>query len=253
MGSVRRIAALGRAGIPSVCILPAHPDAPPTWGPVAFVLETVSPRLGQQMRDWVAENNVEVELAYTPFYELWLNRSEAQFRALRYFTLAGTDHPDHATQARLIRRYIALVNVPSDRRLRHLIKRRTLPDAPLGRISDGDRVDQGHLPATVLTMEQQGCGCREALLLPVYVVGLIKNEGHQTNVSPRGRMKVAELRSDVRNCPLQLGKVRLEGGAPARPAAGYLIDSLGVVSEYRREATHVQRVEKLQEVPGLPL
>jgi hypothetical protein len=28
---------------------------------------------------------------------------EAQLRALRYFTLAGTDH---ATQARLIRRYI---------------------------------------------------------------------------------------------------------------------------------------------------
>jgi hypothetical protein len=34
----------------------------------------------------------------------------AQFRALRYFTLDGTDHPDHATQARLIRRYIAWRN-----------------------------------------------------------------------------------------------------------------------------------------------
>jgi transposase len=85
-----------------------------------FVLDNFSPHLGQQMRDWAAENNIE--LAYTPFYGSWLNRIEAQFRALRYFTLAGTDHPDHATQARLIRRYIAWRNRhPSDRRLRHLI------------------------------------------------------------------------------------------------------------------------------------
>lgn len=85
-----------------------------------FVLDNFSPHLGQQMRDWAEANNVE--LAYTPFYGSWLNRIEAQFRALRYFTLAGTDHPDHATQARLIRRYIAWRNShPSDRRLRHLV------------------------------------------------------------------------------------------------------------------------------------
>jgi transposase len=85
-----------------------------------FVLDNFSPHLGQQMRDWAAANNVE--LAYTPYYGSWLNRIEAQFRALRHFTLAGTDHPDHATQARLIRRYIAWRNRhPSDRRLRHLI------------------------------------------------------------------------------------------------------------------------------------
>lgn len=85
-----------------------------------FVLDNFSPHLGPQMRDWAEQNNVE--LAYTPFYGSWLNRIEAQFRALRYFTLAGTDHPDHATQARLIRRYIAWRNHhPSDRRLRHLV------------------------------------------------------------------------------------------------------------------------------------
>jgi hypothetical protein len=55
-------------------------------------------------------------------YASWLNRIEAQFRALRYFTLAGTDHPDHATQARLIRRYIAWRNRnPTDAKLRRLI------------------------------------------------------------------------------------------------------------------------------------
>ena len=51
-----------------------------------------------------------------------LYRIEAQFRALRYFTLAGTDHPDHVAQARLIRRYIAWRNRNTDNpRLRALV------------------------------------------------------------------------------------------------------------------------------------
>src|SRR6188472_2022198 len=76
------------------------------------VLDNFSPHLGERVREWSAANNVE--LAYTPFYASWLNRIEAQFRALRYFALAGTDHPDHATQARLIRRYIAWRNRNTD-------------------------------------------------------------------------------------------------------------------------------------------
>jgi hypothetical protein len=40
----------------------------------------------------------------------WLNRIEAQFTALGYFTLEGTDHPSHAEQAGMIRRYIAWRN-----------------------------------------------------------------------------------------------------------------------------------------------
>jgi hypothetical protein len=55
-----------------------------------FVLD-FSPHLGEKIRTWAADNNVE--LAFTPFYASWLNRIEAQFRALRSFTLAGTDHP----------------------------------------------------------------------------------------------------------------------------------------------------------------
>jgi transposase len=77
-----------------------------------FVLDNFSPHTGEQVRAWAADHNVE--LACTPFYASWLNRIEAQFRALRYFTLAGTDHPDHATQARLIRRYIAWRNRNTD-------------------------------------------------------------------------------------------------------------------------------------------
>ena len=85
-----------------------------------FVLDNFSPHKGETVRAWAAASNIE--LAYTPFYASWLNRIEAQFRALRYFTLAGTDHPDHATQARLIRRYIAWRNRnPTDAKLRRLI------------------------------------------------------------------------------------------------------------------------------------
>jgi len=44
------------------------------------------------------------------FYASWLNRIEAQFQALRYFALDGTDHQSHAEQASMIRRYITWRN-----------------------------------------------------------------------------------------------------------------------------------------------
>jgi transposase len=85
-----------------------------------LVLDNFSPHKGSTVQQWAIANNIE--LAYTPHYASWLNRIEAQFRALRHFTLAGTDHPDHATQARLIRRYIAWRNRNVDNpRLRALV------------------------------------------------------------------------------------------------------------------------------------
>jgi transposase len=79
---------------------------------LAFVLDNFSPHLttktDSRVGDWAAANNVE--LAYVPFYASWMNRIEAQFTGLRYFALDGTDHPDHATQGRMIRRYIAWRN-----------------------------------------------------------------------------------------------------------------------------------------------
>ena len=52
------------------------------------------------------------------------NRIEAQFQALRYFTLDGTDHPSHAEQASMIRRYIIWRNAhATDPRLRKVVKR----------------------------------------------------------------------------------------------------------------------------------
>ena len=89
---------------------------------LAFVLDNFSPHKGTEMREWAQANNVE--LAYTPHYASWLNRIEPQFKGLRYFCLAGTDHPDHGTQAQLIADYIDWRNDHrDDPKLRHLTRR----------------------------------------------------------------------------------------------------------------------------------
>jgi hypothetical protein len=91
-----------------------------------LVLDNFSPHLttktDHRVGDWAAGANVE--LAYVPFYASWLNRIEAQFTALRYFTLDGTDHATHTEQSRMIRRYIAWRNRHShDRKLRQITNR----------------------------------------------------------------------------------------------------------------------------------
>ena len=93
---------------------------------IAIVLDNFSPHLATKkdprVGEWAAANNVE--LAYVPFYASWLNRIEAQFTALRYFALDGTDHPTHRAQASMIRRYIAWRNRnANDQTLRALVKR----------------------------------------------------------------------------------------------------------------------------------
>ena len=93
---------------------------------IAIVLDNFSPHLStttdSRVGDWAEANNVE--LAYVPFYGSWLNRIEAQFTALRYFALDGTDHSSHREQASMIRRYIAWRNRHvTDPRLRKVIKR----------------------------------------------------------------------------------------------------------------------------------
>ena len=93
---------------------------------IAIVLDNFSPHLttkkDPRVGEWAALNNVE--LAYVPFYASWLNRIEAQFTALRYFALDGTDHPSHQAQSRMIRRYIAWRNRNAHNRgLRELVNR----------------------------------------------------------------------------------------------------------------------------------
>lgn len=93
---------------------------------IAIVLDNWSPHRSTKndtsVGDWAAANNVE--FAYVPFYASWLNRIEAQFTALRYFCVDGTDHDTHDDQSRMIRRYIAWRNRNAhDRALREIVKR----------------------------------------------------------------------------------------------------------------------------------
>jgi transposase len=79
---------------------------------IAIVLDNFSPhrttKTDSSVGDWADANNIE--LAYVPYYGSWLNRIEAQFTALRYFALNGTNHNSHAEQASMIRRYISWRN-----------------------------------------------------------------------------------------------------------------------------------------------
>jgi transposase len=93
---------------------------------MAIVMDNFSPhlstRVDTRVGDWAETNNVE--LAYVPTNASWLNRIEAQFQALRYFTLDGTDHKSHEEQNSMIRRYIIWRNRNAqDITLRELVKR----------------------------------------------------------------------------------------------------------------------------------
>ena len=98
---------------------------PPTVR-LGIVCDNYAPHLStrrcRRVADWAEANNVEI--AYTPTNSSWLNRIEAQFTALRYFTLDGTDHASHKEQGSMIRRYIIWRNKHAqDRRLREVVNR----------------------------------------------------------------------------------------------------------------------------------
>jgi transposase len=93
---------------------------------IAIICDNFSPHLSTatdgRVGAWAAANNVEI--AYTPSNASWLNRIEAQFTALRYFALDGTDHASHQQQASMIRRYIIWRNNHAyDERLRRIVDR----------------------------------------------------------------------------------------------------------------------------------
>jgi transposase len=93
---------------------------------IAIICDNFSPHLttrkDKRVGQWAAANNTEI--AYTPTNASWWNRIEAQFTALRYFALDGTDHPSHHEQASMIRRYIIWRNNHAyDERLRRIIDR----------------------------------------------------------------------------------------------------------------------------------
>jgi transposase len=91
---------------------------------IAIICDNYSPHLttrkDARVGTWASAANVEI--AYTPTNASWLNRIEAQFTALRYFALDGTDHPSHQEQASMIRRYIIWRNNHAyDERLRRIV------------------------------------------------------------------------------------------------------------------------------------
>jgi transposase len=93
---------------------------------IAIICDNFSPHLttarDSRVGDWAAASNVEI--AYTPSNASWLNRIEAQFTALRYFALDGTDHASHKEQASMIRRYIIWRNNHAyDEKLRRIVDR----------------------------------------------------------------------------------------------------------------------------------
>jgi len=93
---------------------------------IAIICDNFSPHLttkkDKRVGQWAAASNVEI--AYTPTNSSWLNRVEAQFTALRYFALDGTDHASHEEQGSMIRRYIIWRNNHAyDERLRRIIDR----------------------------------------------------------------------------------------------------------------------------------
>jgi len=93
---------------------------------IAIICDNFSPHLSTRkdarVGTWAKAANVEI--AYTPTNSSWLNRIEAQFTALRYFALDGTDHASHKEQASMIRRYIIWRNNHAyDERLRRIVDR----------------------------------------------------------------------------------------------------------------------------------
>jgi transposase len=93
---------------------------------IAIVCDNFSPHLTTASDGRVAAwaKNSNVEIAYTPTNSSWLNRIEAQFTALRYFALDGTDHASHEEQASMIRRYIIWRNNHAyDERLTRIVTR----------------------------------------------------------------------------------------------------------------------------------
>ncbi|MFJ4189394.1 transposase [Kitasatospora sp. NPDC089509] len=87
------------------------------------VLDNFSPHKHPNVRAWAAVN--QVELVFLPTYGSWLNWIEAEFAALRYFALNGTDHHSHDEQNAAIGAYIRWHNARAEP------KTNFAPDSPI--------------------------------------------------------------------------------------------------------------------------
>lgn len=69
-----------------------------------LIVDNFSPHKHPEVRAWCTAH--QVELVFLPTYSSWLNWIEAEFAAVRYFALNGTDHRTHAEQDTAIGAYI---------------------------------------------------------------------------------------------------------------------------------------------------
>lgn len=73
-------------------------------GRLYVILDNFSPHKRAEVIDWCAAN--DVELVFIPTNASWLNWIEAEFAALRYYALNGTDHRSHEEQGQAIAAYV---------------------------------------------------------------------------------------------------------------------------------------------------
>jgi transposase len=95
------------------------------------VCDNFSPHRHARVQAWCADN--DVELVFTPTYGSWLNWIEAEFAALRYFALNGTDHRSHAEQNAAIAGYVRWHNIRAQPKVNFAINSpiRTWTDYPV--------------------------------------------------------------------------------------------------------------------------
>ena len=84
-------------------------------GKLYVVCDNFSPHHHAQVRTWCTDNRVE--LVFLPTYGSWLNWIEAEFAALRYFALNGTDHRSHTEQNAAIAAYVRWHNTRASPKL----------------------------------------------------------------------------------------------------------------------------------------
>lgn len=77
-------------------------------GRLYVICDNFSPHKKHEVLTWCAAN--DVELVFTPSNASWLNWIESEFAAMRYFTLDGSDYPNHATQEAAIGGYLRWKN-----------------------------------------------------------------------------------------------------------------------------------------------
>lgn len=77
-------------------------------GRLFVVCDNFSPHRKTEVAAWCAAH--DVELVFTPTHASWLNWIEAEFTALRYFTLDGSDYPTHEAQEAAIAGYVRWAN-----------------------------------------------------------------------------------------------------------------------------------------------